>query len=811
MLPGRLEIGHALRSLLRSPGFAIPALITLALGIGANTAMFSATYGLLLKPLPYPDPDRLLALFETRAEQGDQPVSLADLLDWRAQSRGFSGMAAYRPRSFGLLSAGGDVAVVQGGMVTADFFPALGVRPVLGRPFNEREEIGEAAVVLIGHRLWRERLGGAADVLGRRIRLNDVPYTVLGVLPAGFSFPMGGKVPDLYLPLSRKDYGASREARSLGAIGRLRPGITAAAARTELAGIAARLARSHPDTNAKVGANLTTLDEALRGKNRRPLLLLTGAGLLLLVIACVNVANLLLARFFNRIHRTAIRAALGAGVGGLARQFLAEGLVLSLLGAALGLLTAGVWLRLLPLALPLVGGSGLPSGLETDPLRLRGSALLFALGLAVATALVFALIPTLLARRSDLQKVLREGGAGVTSHHRLSSSLVVGQVALSVMLLLASGLLLRSFFDLLATDPGFQSAGVLRFGIGLPEKRYDSDRKMLAFHQALFDRLSQLPQVEAAGAAARLPVSGEGFSTGFIFEGAPPAAGEEAPEVAINVASPGYFTALKIPRLAGRGFSPQDGPDAPRVVLVNRAFARAYSPDRNAVGRRIELSWTSEINPSGTVWEIVGVVGDVRQRALAEEGTAEIYLPVSQYPLDGASYVLRTARRDPELATAVRASVTALDPQLERIELRPFADALRDSLADRRLAMLLTGLFALVALLLTAVGLYGVVAYSVAQRRREIALRLTLGAQVWQVARLVLGQGLRLTVLGTALGLAGFYALGRLIESHLYGVTATDPLTAAGVVAVLALISLLACALPSLRASRTEPMGSIRS
>jgi len=810
MLPGRLEIVHALRSLLRSPGFAVPALITLALGIGANTAMFSATRGLLFQQLPYPDPDRLVALFETWAELGGQPVSLADLLDWRAQSRGFSGMAAYRPRSFGLLSGAGDIAVVQGGMVTADFFPVLGVRPVLGRPFSEREEIGEAAVVVIGHRLWRERFGGAAGIVGRRLRLNDVPYTVLGVLPAGFSFTMGGKVPDLYLPLSRKDYGASREARSLGAAGRLRPGVTEEEARAELAGIAERLARSYPETNGKVGAGLTPLKEALQGKNRRPLLLLTGAGLLLLVIACVNVANLLLARFFNRIHRVAIRAALGAGTGGLARQFLSEGLVLSLLGAALGLATASAWLRLLPLALPLVGGSGLPSGLEADPLRLRGPALLFALGLAVATALVFALIPTLLARRSDLQKVLREGGAAVTPHHRLSASLVVGQVALSVMLLLASGLLLRSFFDLLATDPGFQSARVLRFGIGLPEKRYDSDRRMLAFHQALLDRLTRLSGVEAAGAAARLPISGEGFSGRFSFEGSPPPS-RDAPAVALNVASPGYFTALRIPRLAGRGFSPRDGPDAPRVALVNRAFARAYSTGRDAVGRRLRLSWTSEINPAGTMWEIVGVVGDVRQRALAEESQPEIYLPASQYPLDGCSYVLRTARRDPALATAVRASVAAIDPQLERIEPRPFADAVRDSLADRRLALLLTGLFAVIALLLTAVGIYGVVACGVAQRRREIALRLTLGAQIWQVARLILGQGLRLTALGTGFGLAGFYALSRLIESHLYGVTATDPLTAAGVVAVLALISLIACAVPSLRASRTEPMSSIRS
>jgi putative ABC transport system permease protein len=801
------DLRHALRSLARSPGFAIPALITLALGIGANTAMFSAIYGLLSKPLPFEDPGRLVALFETREDQAGA-VSLADLLDWRSQSRDFAGMAAYRLRSFGLSTRGEEVAVIQAGMVTADFFPVLGVRPTLGRSFSAEEEVSAAPVVVLGHKLWRERLGGAADAVGRRILLNDVPLTVVGVLPAGVELPMSGKVPDLYVPLNRKDYGTSRSTRSLGAVGRLKPGITLAAAGAELGGISARLARAYPGTNDKIGAGVETLDEALRGKNRRPLLLLTAAGFLLLAIACINVANLLLARFFARVHRVAIRAALGAGLGGLARQFLAEGLALSLLGALLGLLTASVWLRLLPLALPVTGGSGLPAGLENDPLRLQGPAFLFALAVAAATALLFALIPTLLARRSDLQKILRQGGAAITPHHRLSSSLVIGQMALSVMLLLASGLLLRSFAGLLATDPGFRSEGVLRFGIGLPEKRYGTDLQQLAFHRELLDRLARLPGVEAAGLAARLPVSGEGFSTAFLFDGA---AKETAREVALNVASPGYFDALRIPRLAGRGLSRQDGPSSPRVVLVSQAFARAYSPDRSAVGRRIRLGWTSDINPRGTVWEIAGVVGDVRQRALEEEGKPEIYLPAGQYPLDGGAYVLRTARRDPALAAAVRAEVKALDPQLERIEVRPFADAVRDSLTDRRLALLLTGIFAGVALLLTAVGLYGVVAYSVAQRQREMALRLTLGAQMGQVARLVLGQGLRLAAAGLVLGLAGFYALRRLIESHLYGVTATDPLTAAGVVAMLVLITLAACAIPSARASRIEPMSAIRS
>jgi putative ABC transport system permease protein len=801
---------HAWRSLLTSPSFTIPALLTLALGLGANTAMFSATYALLLKALPYPEPDRLVRLYETRGDQGQQAVSLADLLDWRSQNRDFAGIAAFRPRTFGL-SQGGEIDVLQTGMVTTDFLAILGATPILGRSFTEAEEVGEVPVVVLSDRLWRERFGARADIVGRRILLNEVPRTILGVLPAGFEFPIDGKVSDLYLPLSRKDYGTNREIRSLGAIGRLRPDVTLATAQAELRGIAARLQQAYPGSNAKVGAEILTLDEALRGKNRRPLLLLTGAGFLLLIIACTNVANLLLVRFFTRIHPIAIRAALGARLRDLSRQFLAEGLLLSLLGAALGLLTAAAWLRLLPLVLPLAGGAALPTGPAANPLRLSGSALLLALGLAAATGLLFAMIPSFMVHRSDVQRVLRDGGSSVTSHHRLTSSLVVGQVALSVMLLLAAGLLLRSFFDLLATDPGFQSAGVSRFGIGLPDKRYGTDLKILPFHEALLERLARENGVETVGAVGRLPLSGEGFTSSFTFMGAPPVPRERMPSAALNVASPGYFTALRIPLLAGRGFTPQDRPDAPRVVLVNQAFARSRSPDRSAIGQRLELGWTSDINPQGTLWEIVGVVGNVRQRALDEQSRPEIYLPMSQYPLDGCTYVLRTKRHDAAFAATVRADVAALDPQLERIELRPFADTVRDSLSDRRLALLLTGLFAGVALLLTAVGLYGVVAYSAAQRRREMALRLTLGARVWQVARLVLAQGFRLTLLGIALGLTGFYALKQVIESQLYGVTATDLPTSCAVACLLALVSLAACAVPSLRAARVEPMSSLRS
>jgi putative ABC transport system permease protein len=806
------DLGQALRSFQKTPGFTATALVTLALGSGANTGLLSATYHLLLRPLPYPEPERLVALYGERTAGGRERVSLADLADWQAASHAFSALAAYRPRSFSLRDgrpgSGSQIDVIQVGMVTSDLLPVLGLRPRLGRSFSPEEETTGAAVVLLGDRLWRRRFGGAPDLVGRRVLLNDVPRTVLGILPPGLALPMEGQVPDAYIPLSHEDYGGDREKRSLEAVARLRPGVSIATARSELAGIAARLARAYPATNERWSAGLVDLHTAQTGEDRRPLLLLDGGGLLLLLLACTNVSSLLVARFLAHLREVAIHAALGAGARHLARRFLAEGLVLASLGAGLGLATAGVCRRLLPLALPLAGGVRLPEGGGLP--GLDGTALAVALGLCLLTTLVFTLVPTLLAYRTDLHRILQGESPWSGSRYRLRGATVVLEVACCTMLLLASGLLLRSFFALLATDPGFRSERVLRFGIGLPDKRYGTDARIFAFHHALLDRLAALPGVEAAGLVGRLPLTGEGFRTPFTLDGAPEVPRDRRPKTALDVASPGYFRALRIPLLAGRGFATKDGPAAPRVLLVNEAFEKDYFPAGSVLGQRLQLGWTSDTNPRSTHWEIVGVVGDVRERSVEESAQPEIYLSTEQYPLDGGSYVLRTRRTDAVLGDALRASVRTLDGDLEKLDIRPFADAVRASLADRRLGLLLSGLFAGVALALTAVGIYGVVAWTVAQRRREMALRLTLGAEVGQVVRLVLGQGLRWAGLGLLLGLAGFGSLSRLLASHLYEVGTGDPLTVAGVALLVAATTLLACGIPSLRALRGGIVSALR-
>lgn len=810
-MPGFLsDLAQAVRILLRSPTLVLAAVLTLALGLGANAAMFSATWTLLLSPLPYPGPERLVSLFGTRPDRGPQQVSLLDFLDWREASRSsFAGMAAYRPRSFGI-GTGGDTApeVVQVGMTTAGLFETLGVRPALGRAFTEKEEVEESPVIVLSHRLWR-RLGAAPDAVGGKVLLNEEPRTVVGVLPEGFDIPMQGELPEAYIPLSRADYGASRGARGLEVVARLAEGVSPERARSALGAAAARLAEEHPDSNAWLGADLQSLDEALRGGNRRPLLLLTGAGLLLFLIACTNVVNLLLAHFLARSRATAIRAALGARTAQIARHFAAQGVVLTLAGAAAGLVTARFCLAALPLALLLLGGAAPPAALDASPLRLDGAVLLFTLGLALFVAALLALSSAALARRADLQAVLQSDDPRSGSRSRLRGALVVGQIAASTMLLLLAGLLLRSFMALLAADPGFETAGVLKFGLGLPEARYGTEEKMIAFHRDLLQRLAEIPGVEAAGAIAGLPLGGQEFRTGFQPAGAgiPKA---DRPGVVLAVASDGYFRTLAIPRIKGRGFRPADTPESPPVLLVNRAFERKHFPRDGAVGQRIEIGWASEAFPAGTAWEIVGVFGDTRQGSLEEEVQPGIYLPMSQFPVDGCSYTVRAARADAGLAQAVREAVRAQDGQLESVEVLPLREVVRESLGDRRLLFLLTALFSGVALLLTAVGIYGVTAWTALQRDREMALRLTLGAQARQVARLVLGQGLGLAVRGLLLGVAGFFLLQDLVASQLYGVRAMDPLTLGVVALVLCATTLLACAVPSLRVSRTEPMRAIR-
>jgi putative ABC transport system permease protein len=758
--------------------FTATVALTLALGIGASTAVFSAMDRLLLRNLPYPEPDRLVALHETQAGKGFRPVSLANLLDWRAQSTAFDGVAGFRLRSFGLHEAGAPLSVVMVGMVTSDLFRLLGSGAHLGRTFSEREEFDGAPLIVFTDALWTGQFHRAPDIVGRTVQLNEQPYEVIGILSPDFVYPAPAAHVDAYIAISHRDYG-SRDAKALEAVARLRTGATFAAAQAELRAIG-----THVDPRG--GADAEPLDEAWKGNLRRPLLLLTIAALLLLAIVCTNVVNLILARSLARAREMEIRSALGAGFADIARQLLAEALVLCAAGGAVGLLFASVVLRGLPIVLRQPVG----------PLAIDMRALVFASIVCAAVILLCGLAPALYTRRNRRPFRLRQG-------------LVVGQVAISLILLLSAGAFLRVFLKLANRNPGFDSSHVYYFGIGLPEGRY-TDRQMVDFHWKLHQRLEQIPGVEAAGAVARLPLNGRNMTTAFQFEGAGLPATEWAPVVS-NAADPAYFAVLSIPLLEGRALDwNTDAVGRPLALVVNRAFEKAYARDGSIVGKRVQLRFWTELTPKGQLWQIVGVVADTYQAALDQAIRPQIYLPVSQTGLDGGDYLIRTARSDAALPAAIAAAVKSIDPNLERINVRRLDNWVRASLGDRRLPAILTGLFAAIGLSLTALGLYGTIALEIGQRRKEMAIRVALGASRTSIARLVVKRGLGLTFAGSILGAWGFVFVGRAIESQLYEVAPSDPANAAVVVTILFACAIAACLRPAWNALREAPIAVLR-
>ena len=794
----------AVRRLRRAPVFAVSAVLTLALGVGANTGAFSALDGLLLKALPYPDPGRLVALYETTVDGKPRGVAEANLLDWRARTSAFEAMAAYQPRSFGLTRGGGDaVSVIQTGMVMADFFRVLAVPPALGRTFTEREEVSETRLIVLTDRLWRGMFAADRHVIGRGVALNEEPFTVAGVMPPGFEYPMGQVLPDAFVLLSRKDYCCGRLGQQ-DAIARLRPGVTMDRARSELKAAAAALAGEYPGTNAGRTAGLEPLDTHLKYARREPLMLLVAAAGLLLLIACANVAGLVLARCLARSHEIAVRVSLGATPRRLASQFLAESALLSVAGAVCGLLAAGAVMRL--------AAAFVPGAAQAPPLQLDGAAFGFAMALAAAVTVVLAAVPTLMVRRSDLNTLIKAGARQATSRSRLRGVLVVTQIALSVVLLLSAGLLLRSFAALAATSPGFSAAHAVKFGIGLPEKRYDSELKLIAFHRRLLDRLQDLPGVEAAGAAQRLPLrggtAGPGGSFQIFGEGIPV---PQRPRAWVNTAAPGYFRAMEIPIIEGREFSWQDDrPGVRRAAIVNQTFARTYLRGRRATGTVLDIRWVSDLNPLGVPWEIVGVAGDTRQANLDHAPIPEIFLSMTQVGADGAAYVVRSRSDDAALPRAIAAAVTQVDPRLERIRVEPLDSIVTRNLAPREAALRLVAGFGALALLLAAIGIYGIVAFRAAERSREMAIRMALGASGAHVRGLVFGYAVRMAALGGALGVAGFAVVLPLLKSQVYGVRAADPLAIAAALAVIAAVSIAAAVAPARRAGRAAPIELLR-
>jgi predicted permease len=803
------DVRFAARGLWKRPGFTAVAVVTLALGIGANTAIFTVIDAALLRSLPYRDPARLVHLWETKRSRDFErrEASYPDFLDWRAQSADvFEGVAGYAPRQF-TLALEGEAARARGATVTANFFDLLGVRAEAGRTFVAGEdEPGAAPAAVLGHGLWLRRFGGDRAVVGRKVALDGEPFTVVGVLPADFQFARLGET-EVWTSLAVSPQVASRRYMHwLQVVARLKEGVDTEAAGAALSAVAARIESEDPGAHAGVGLRVVGLQEEFVGPVRPVLLVLLGAVGFVLLIACTNVANLLLARSASRRREMAIRAALGASRWRVVRQLLTESVLLSMAGGAAGLVLALWGVDLLVAAIP-------PAQLAQMPylrgLSLDADVLLFAFGLSLLTGVLFGLTPALASTRTDLQESLKEGGrsSGSRASARLRDLLVVSEVALALVLLVGAGLLLKSLAVMLKVDPGFDARGLLTMRVALPPARYAEDAQAARFYEELLRRVSQLPGVRGAAATSNLPLAGDGGTgTPQVFGRATPAS--ELTEAHLRTVSANYFEVMGIPVAGGRAFGPRDTSDAPRVLLVNKTFAERVFPGEDPVGRRLTFRFTGERQ-----FEIVGVVGDEKVTSLDARTTPVVYFHNQQDADSSAALVLRAEGADPlALAGAVREAARGVDPEVPVFAVQTLEQMVSGTRATfvRRYPAYLTGVFACVALLLALVGIYGVVSYAVTQRTREIAVRVALGARGRDVLRLVLRHGLGLALAGVAAGTLGALALTRLIEGLLFGVSAADPAVYTLVGLLLVGVALLACLGPARRATKVDPMVALR-
>jgi putative ABC transport system permease protein len=790
---------YSWRRLARSPGFTAVAVITLGLGIGANSAIFSVVNAVLMRPLPYAESERLVGVFSV--ETGPMVMSGPDFMDIREQAGLFEGLAAYDTETRTLTGAG-DAERVAVGAVTPGFFEVLRVRPVLGRTFRPEEmEPGQDRVALLSHGFWLDRFGGDPGVLGRTIALSGRTHEVVGVVPPGFDLPPGRA---LWVPIVNEGmFADSRRAMYLSVVGRLGAGVTLAEADAEVSTIAARLEAAYPETNIGYGATVRPMRDVVVGDARAPLLVLLGAVGLVLLIACANVANLLLARAAGREGEFSVRAALGAGKGRLVRHLLTESVMLGALGGALGLVLAFVGTR----ALLALGPEGIP---RLDEVGVDGTVLAFTAAAALLTGILFGLAPALQVARANLASSIREGARGTPGGrgNRLRSGLVVAQTALAVVLLVGAGLLLGSFARMTQVDPGFHSDGVLTFPLSLPEAAYPEDAQVRDFYGRFLERLETVPGVRSADAVVPGLAGGQSFSLGFTVDGREPLPPGESQSMQARVATAGYFSTVGIPLRRGRAFTEWDREDAPGVLVLNEAAVRQYFPNEDPLGQRITLGWSRDGVQVGG--EVVGIVGDVRHFGLTSEPFPEVYIPHAQVPNAGMTLVLRTAGDPLAVAGPVRAALRELDPSLAAGTFVPLEDQLSSSVAQPRFYALLLGLFAAVALTLAAVGILGVMSYLVAQRTRELGIRMALGADARDVHRLVIGRGMLLTFAGLALGIPATLALTRLIESQLYGVEPGDPVIFVAVILLLTAVAFFSTYIPSRRATRIDPMVALR-
>ncbi len=800
------DLRYALRQLFKSPGFALAAILTLALGVGANTAIFSVIYGLLLQTLPFRDAGRIVAILETHPQiTTGAEATYPDYLDWRAQQKSFEQVAAYsvvNPSTVSL-ATGGAVEQVHRVLASGNFFAVLGVSPLLGRMLTEQDEKpGSDRVAVLSAAAWQRYFGGDASVVGRNIDLNGASFTVVGVLPPGASYPAEGEV---WLPISLLDKPtqASRVWHSVNVLGRLRPGVGLAEARTDMRTIAARLSAAYPATNRLESAALKPLREQLVGTLRPAILCLMGAVLLVLLIACANVANLILVRATANQREVAIRQALGADRVRLFSQFLAQTMILCLIGGALG--TALAWLALPLLRLALSHTAGVDLAL-VQSIGLNIPVLLFTLGACVLTAIFFGVLPVT-RTFSSLAEAFRPGDRGSTAGNKRSrGALIAGEIAIAVVVLFLGALVVRSFQKLVAVDPGFRTDHLLSFEMTLPEPHYsDSAPATTQFYEQLLDKIAQMPGVVSAGSTTAVPLNPSMVMTRFLIEGAPPLAPGSFPYAQIRYVSPDFFHTMGLGLKQGRVFERKDVDDQSSFFVVNQAFAQKHLAGKNPIGAHVLIGVMS---PQPSSIPVIGVVANAHDLGVETEPQPEIYLP--GYGLH-AVLLVRTGSAPESIVPLVRNAVRDLDPNLAIYNVRAVDEVLADSLARQKMTAALLGIFALVAVVLAAIGIYGVLAYSVEQRTREIGVRMAVGARREDILRLVLKQAAMFVVAGIVTGLAIAFAGAQLLRGLLFETNVVDPVSVSVTIGALLVIAALAVSLPARRAASVEPTEALRA
>ena len=797
------DVSFAIRTLRRAPGFTLIAALTLAIGIGANTAIFSVVRGILLRPLPFADPSRLVMV---RSLYGGQVGvnSPANVADFRTQNRSFTSMAVIDTRA-AVLTGSGDPEQLPSAVVGGDFFRILGVNALKGTTVFAPEDTAWKGTksVLLNETLWRSHFGSDPSLVGSMLTLDNERYRVIGIVPASSAWPSKAMLwfPFTYDPAELEK---SRGAVYLETVARLEPGVSIEAANADMKAIATRLARQYPDMDAQLGATVIPMHEYVTGKLRLPLLVLLGGVAFVLLIACANVANLLLVRGVAREGELALRTALGAGRGRLIRQLVTESLVLSLMGGSIGLLLAVLGTKLLIVSAP----QNIP---RLDAIRVDGTVLVFTVAITAVTGVLFGLVPARQMLNPDISSTLRENGRGAQrgAKHRARRVLVVAEVALSVMLLAGAGLLIRSFTRLMNVDPGFRTEHLISFALALPEAKYEKPTSQGAMIDAVMERIRAIPGVQSAGAGQGLPLTGYGFSLSFTIAGRPPLKPSEEPDAELRITTPEYLSTLGVRITRGRGFSKLDDASAPRVLLITEEAARKFFPSEDPIGHHISFGWRRDsVRLEG---DIVGVTSDVKQSSLAVATRPQMWVPFAQWPAGVVTIVIHSSRDLQSVAADARRAIRELDPDLAIAHVQTLDDVVAESVAQPRFYMTLLSAFAVVAIVLASIGIYGVIAYLVGQRSREIGIRIALGASPSRVVRMVVSEGVAMVGVGIGIGVVCAIALTQLMRALLFNTKSTDPMTYILVTLVLAAVALVASSVPALRAANVDPSSAMRA